>query len=172
MSPEATSKQVLVQCPSCGAAVGPAERTCWLCQWDLRREIVTAEVVAEPRARAGSSNVRTALIFGLGTLGLMTIGSFFIAPGIGILLGIVFIVAVFGTVGALKGLPVNAAASGEHATVVQAYASPTAVGGAAGGSHVGLLILKALGIIALIGLSAIIAFGVFCAICIAVVANS
>jgi hypothetical protein len=159
------SASELTVCPSCGAAVANDAKSCWLCKWDLLEEIVTAEVVAEPPGYIQkSASAQIGLTVGFITLGLVTVGVFAAAPGIGVLLGIVFVIVAFAVA---KGLRSDGPVSYDRSAIAQAYTSPSAVAAAKRGSVVAE-VFKVLGIIALVGVAAIIAFFTFCALCMAV----
>ncbi|MEO8494235.1 MAG: hypothetical protein ABI614_04140, partial [Planctomycetota bacterium] len=69
------SRAALIVCPSCGAAVASEAKDCWLCKWDLSEEVVTAEIVGEPPGYVrDSASARVAMIVGIVTLGLVTVG--------------------------------------------------------------------------------------------------
>ena len=166
---QAASKLAL--CPSCGAAVSVAERSCWLCKWDLAEEIVTAEIVASPPKSLPASTTRDAMIAGLCALALTTAGVFFVAPGIGVLLGIVLIIALFACSKSLQEPAAVPPTGGQKDGLAAAYAAP-ASGEASSGMSVVAQVFKVLGIILLIGLGSIIAFLTFCVICIAVITRA
>lgn len=159
----------LTMCPSCGAAIANDSKLCWLCNWDLSEQIVTAEVVGEPPGYVrDSTSTSMALTVGIVTLGVVTVGVFAVAPGIGVLMGIVFVIATFAVA---KGLRSGGPTMTAPSAIEQAYASPAAVATASTGSVVAA-IFKVLGIIALIGFASIIAFFTFCVICIVVLSSS
>ncbi|MDA1054809.1 MAG: zinc ribbon domain-containing protein [Planctomycetota bacterium] len=159
----------LTVCPSCGAAVANDAKLCWLCGWDLADELVTAEVVGEPSGYVQeSTSTRIALIVGIVTLGVVTVGVFAAAPGIGVLMGIVFVIATFAVA---KGLQSGGPMTTDQAAIEQAYASPATAATVKHGSVVAD-VFKVLGIIALIALASIIAFLTFCVICIVVLSNA
>lgn len=163
------SGTALIVCPSCGAAVASDARDCWLCKWHLSEEIITAEVVGGPPAYVqASTSARIALIAGIFTLGVVTVGVFAAAPGIGVLMGIVFVIATFAV---SKGLQADGPTTPQQAALEQAYASPASAAAAKRGSVV-VGVLKVLGIITLIIVASVIAFFTFCVICVVVLMNA
>jgi len=135
----------------------------------MSQEIVEAEVVANASGNASAGVAsRLALIAGMLLLGVVTIGVFAVAPGIGVLMGVVFVVAAFA---ATKGLQDAGPSAPDQQTLAQAYASPVGNELAAKSTSVIVQIFKALGIVMLLVLAAIIALGTFCAICIAVLSS-
>lgn len=164
-SPQAWSE--LTVCPSCGAAVGSDTDSCWLCQWKLSDEIVTAEIVAAPPGYLNRAT-KDPLVAGIVILGIVTGGVLAVAPGIGVMMGILFVIATFAVSKSLKtGGPTTTAPS----AIEQAYASPKAIAPTRQGSVVAD-VFKVLGIIALIGLASVIALFAFCAICIVVLSQA
>ena len=157
----------LTVCPSCGAAVDRDAKSCWLCKADLSDEIVTAEVVAAPPTYLNKGAAKNALIAGIVCLGVVTVGVFAIAPGIGILMGILFVIATFAVAKSLRSDDATAVAP---SAIGQAYASPTATGTAKRGSVIGTIFMV-LGIIGLIALASVIAFFTFCVILIFALSN-
>jgi hypothetical protein len=168
MSNAAAGASQLVICQACGAAVDSSAKSCWLCQGAVGEEIIDAQVVGEPHDQARRfMATRIALIVAIVLLAVVTGGVFLVAPGIGVLLGIVFVIAAFAVAKDLQDrVPIP-----EQTAVAQAYSSPVGLESPVTSTSVGVQILKALGIIALIGLSSIISFGAFCAICIFAVSN-
>ena len=165
-SPQTSSE--LTVCPSCGAAVAGDAKLCWLCKWVLSDEIVTAEVVAGPPRYLDGATTKVPLIAGIVSLGIVTVGVFAVAPGIGVLMGILFVIASFAVTKSLQsGGPTPATPS----AIEQAYASPTAIAATKQGSVI-VQVFKVLGIIALIALASVIAFFTFCVICIMVLSSA
>jgi hypothetical protein len=161
-SPQSWSE--LTVCPSCGAAVAADAKSCWLCKWDLSDEIVTAEVVAAPPKYLGTGTTKNALVAGIVSLGIVTVGVFAVAPGIGVLMGILFVIASFAVAKSLKS---DGPTKTTPSVIEQAYASPSAIAATKSGSVIAD-VFKVLGIIALIAIASVIAFFTFCVICIAV----
>ena len=159
----------LTVCPSCGAAVANDAKACWLCKWELSEEVVTAEVVGEPPDYVqASTSASIALIVGIVTLGIVTVGVFAAAPGIGVLMGIVFVIASFAVANSLRSGGPNMAAP---SAIEQAYASPATSSVVKHGSVV-VGVFKVLGIVVLIAVASVIAFFTFCVICVAVLMNA
>ncbi len=155
------SRAALIVCPSCGAAVASEAKDCWLCKWDLSEEVVTAEIVGEPPGYVReSASTRVAMIVGIVTLGLVTVGVFAAAPGIGVLMGIVFVIATFAV---SKGLQSGGPMTSDQAAITRAYASPATTAALKRGSVV-VSVFKVLGLIVLIAIASIIAFFTFCVI--------
>lgn len=165
-TPDAWSE--LKVCPSCGAAVAGDAKACWLCNWDLAEEIVAAEVIGEaPGYVHESTSSQLALIAGIFTMGLVTVGVFAVAPGIGVLMGVLFVIATFAVTKSLKSdIPTGA----ESKAIAQAYSSPAAVTATAPGSVI-VQVLRVLGVIILIAVASVIALFTFCVICVVVVSN-
>lgn len=171
MSSQSESKTELTLCPSCGAAVAILESTCWLCKADLTEEIVTAEVVAEPPQTLKPTASRVALIIGMVVFGLATVGVVAVAPGVGVLLGIVFVIAVFGVTKGLQDPGPVYSGDIDRQAIAAAYSAPAAGETASTGVSVVAQVFKVLGIILLVGLASIIAFFTFCVLCVIVVTN-
>lgn len=160
----------LALCPSCGAAVSAAERKCWLCHWDLAEEVVQAEVVGEQPVRLPASMARVGMAVGLVSLALATVGVFAVAPGIGVLLGVVFIISVFAVSKAMQEPADSLPIAGRQDAIASAYAPPAA-GEQTGALSVIWQVLKVLGIIVLVILASIIAFFTFCLIVVIAISN-
>ncbi len=166
-SPDSISE--LTVCPSCGAAIANDAKACWLCKWDISEQVLTAEVVGEPPGYVQeSTSARIALIVGIFTLGIVTVGVFAAAPGIGVLMGIVFVIATFAV---SKGLRSDGPMTPQRSAINQAYASPATTATVKTGSVIAG-VFKVLGIIILIALAAVIAFFTFCVICVVVVTSA
>ncbi|MEO8498566.1 MAG: hypothetical protein ABI614_26180, partial [Planctomycetota bacterium] len=103
---------------------------------------------------------RVAMIVGIVTLGLVTVGVFAAAPGIGVLMGIVFVIATFAV---SKGLQSGGPMTSDQAAITRAYASPATTAALKRGSAV-VSVFKVLGLIVLIAIASIIAFFTFCVI--------
>jgi hypothetical protein len=146
-------------CPACGAAIKIDAKSCWLCRWELTQEIVTAEIVSEPPDYVlDSTSTRTALVVGIITLGLATVGVLAAAPGVGILMGIGFVIALFAVA---QGLQSDGPVLPHLGEIAQAYEAPRWVPAAKHSGNV-IHLLKVLGIIGLLGVASIIAFLTFC----------
>ena len=157
-------------CPSCGAAVAQSERRCWLCQWDMADKIIADKVVTNSRVFLTSNGTRIALIAGIAILGIATVGVFAVAPGIGVFIGVVFVISVFAVTKGLRDPGPFPPASGDECEIASAYSPPT-TGDATGGFNVVVQVFKVLGIILLVALASIIAFLTFCVICVVVASN-
>jgi len=167
MTGQAASSSELVMCPACGAVVAPQDRACWLCHRNLSEETIEAELVQAPEFAHSTWGVRAALIIGIVLLGVVTVGAFLAAPGVGVLLGLVFVVAVFA---AAKSWQAPDPVAGDQLAVRSAYASPSPEPAARSPSPL-FIVLQVLGIVALIGLASIIALFTFCAIVIFAAGN-
>src|SRR5262245_19597315 len=83
-------------CPDCRADNSSAATKCWVCRGSLEHaaELVYAELVGEPEAKSKLWPAWVAAVVVLAVSALAVLGVFAQAPGLGVLFGLIWIVAL------------------------------------------------------------------------------
>jgi hypothetical protein len=146
-----SSASQIEHCPACGAIIERNWTHCWLCGNDLIRTPEGLKVVAGSRKTLGTAHrplrshvasfsLQSVMLFV--TLAALILGSFSIAPGLGIFLGIVSVPAVVRTAIMVRRRETQGLAADAKGKAVMFAAS--------------------LAVVAVAGVAASIAFGIVC----------